>query len=407
MLTKEEQLFINTNLNTDTIKLVLNHHKYPDLDIKKLANQINIRKKASTKLPTWANNAAIFFPSAISWQQCSSEYTAGYKAKVLKEVSEGDSVADLTGGFGVDALAFAKFFDRVIYFEQQKTLTEIVRYNSRILDQQNIEVVKGDSLEYLENIEADCIYLDPARRDERQQKVIRLEDSTPNMVDIQDVLLAKAKYIMVKTSPMLDIHKALRSLKCVEAVHVVAVENECKELLFVMNAALSTIQHIALTCVNISRKGGEQVFETIWNNGESVNYSMPKRYLYDANKAILKGNVVDAVGHSFGLEKLAPNTQLLTSDDLHADFHGRIFEMIAIVKPSKKVIGQYLKDGKANVIVRNFPESVADLRKKWKVKDGGEVYLLAVTLNDNQKVVLVCKQVLNRAIKSISNRKQC
>ena len=407
MLTTEEQLFINTNLDTDIIKLVLNHQKYPDLDIKKLANQINIRKKAKLKLPTWVKNPALYFPSTISWQQCSSEYTARYKAGVLKRISKGDNVADLTGGFGVDALAFAGLFDRVLYFEEQKALTEIVQYNSRILDQHNIEVVKGNSLEYLENIEVDCIYLDPARRDERQQKVIRLEDSTPNVVEIQDVLLSKAKYIMVKTSPMLDIHKALRSLKCVEAVHVVAVENECKELLFVMNAALTTVQNVALTCVNISHKGGEQVFESIWNDGESVDYAMPKRYLYDANKAILKGNIVDAVGDRFGLEKLAPNTQLLTSDELRMDFYGRIFETLAIVKPSKKVIAKHLTDGKANVIVRNFPESVADLRKKWKVKDGGEVYLLAVTLKDNQKVVLVCKQILNRAMKSISNRKQC
>lgn len=406
MLTQEEELFIQSNLDADVAALVLSQVKYSHLDIKKLANQISIRKKARLKLPTWAQNAALFFPSTVSWQQCSSEYTAKYKADVLKQLSNGESIADMTGGFGVDAYYFAKYFERVTYFEKQEVLTEIVHYNNRILNQNNIEVVQGDSLTHLENIAVDCIYLDPARRNERQQKVITLEDSTPNILEIQDSLLTKAKYIMVKTSPMLDIHKALRSLKNVEVVHVIAVENECKELLFVMNATCNDIGNIQLTCVNISRKGEKQVFETVWNNVEAVNYSMPKKYLYDSNKAILKGNIVDAIGRDFGFEKLAPSTQLLTGEDLRADFQGRIFEIEAIIKPSKKVIAKYLEKGKANVIVRNFPESVANLRKKWKVKDGGTVYLFAVTLHDNQKVVLVCKQVLNREMKNSFNRKQ-
>lgn len=392
MLTEKEQQFIQHNLKADTTKLVLNYRKFPDLDIKKLANQINIRKKATSKLPTWANNSAVFFPSTVSWQQCSSEHTATYKATVFKQLSNGKTIADLTGGFGVDAFYFAKQFEEVVYIEQQTELTEIVAYNNQVFNQTNIQIVNNDSLEYLKNLEVDCIYLDPARRNERQQKVITLEDSTPNIIEIQDELLAKAKYVMVKTSPMLDIHKALKSLKCVEAIHVVAVENECKELLFLMSNRIEAIHNIQLTCVNISRKGEKQTFETTWNSDNLIEYSEPKKYLYDANKAILKGNVVDALGDYFNIEKIAPNTQLLTSDDLKEDFQGRIFEVEAVIKPSKKVIAKYLEHGKANLIVRNFPESVANLRKKWKVKDGGNIYLFAVTLDNKEKVVIVCQR---------------
>lgn len=392
MLTKKEQEFIQKNRQADIVKLVLNQKKYPDLDIKKLANQINLRKKAIAKLPTWAKNTAIFFPSTISWQQCSSEHTATYKSAIFQQISDGQKIADLTGGFGVDAFYFAKQFEEVIYIERQTELTKIVKHNNKVFHQTNIKVVNDDSLEYLKSIEIDCIYLDPARRNERQQKIITLEDSTPNIIAIQDDLLAKANYIMIKTSPMLDIHKALKSLKCVEAVHVVAVENECKELLFIMNSRVEATHNIRLTCVNISKENQVNKFETTWNNYVSINYSEPKKYLYDANKAILKGNVINAVGNYFDFEKIAPNTQLLTSDELQEGFQGRIFEVKAVIKPSKKVIAKYLDKGKANVIVRNFPESVANLRKKWKVKDGGYIYLLAITLMNEQKIVVVCKR---------------
>ena len=394
MLTTKEQQFIQSNLNTDTTKLVLNRAKYLEFDIKKLANQINIRKKAISKLPTWAKNPAVFFPPTISWQQCSSEFTAIYKATILKQISDGKSIADLTGGFGVDAFYFGQQFEKVVYIERQTELTKIVDYNNKVLNQSNIHVVNNDSLEYLKTIKVDCIYLDPARRNERQQKVITLEDSTPNIIEIQDDLLAKANYVMVKTSPMLDIHKALKSLKNVEAVHVVAVENECKELLFIMNSRAEAIHNIRLTCVNISKNNRIEKFETTWNNYISINYSEPKKYLYDANKAILKGNVVDAIGNKLGFEKIAPNTHLLTSDELRQDFQGRVFEVEAVIKPSKKVISKYLENGKANLITRNFPESVANLRKKWKIKDGGNVYLLAVTLENEDRVVVVCRQLL-------------
>jgi 16S rRNA G966 N2-methylase RsmD len=388
MLTTEEQVFIQENLKKDTVRLVLEHHKYPDLDIKKLANQINIRKKATSKLPTWSNNDAIFFPSTISWQQCSSEYTAKYKAQLLK----GKTIIDLTGGFGVDVFFFAQMFEVVTYVERDTELSEIVAYNYKVLNQKNIKIMNQDSLGFIENHKpVDVIYLDPARRDAQQQKIITLEDSTPNILEIQEMLLSKANYILLKTSPMLDIHKAIKDLKKVESVHVVAVENECKELIFVLNKNADA--NINLTCVNIQRDGKMDISEAKWEESINLEYSMPNSYMYDPNKAIHKGGIFNKVGRDFDVKKLSANTHLYTSEKLVADFQGRIFQLEKILKPQKKEIQKYLINGKANLITRNFPESVANLKKKWTINDGGNTYLLAVTLENAQKVVLLCKKI--------------
>jgi 16S rRNA G966 N2-methylase RsmD len=388
MLTTEEQVFIQENLKKDTVRLVLEHHKYPDLDIKKLANQINIRKKATSKLPTWSNNDAIFFPSTISWQQCSSEYTAKYKAQLLK----GKTIIDLTGGFGVDVFFFAQMFEVVTYVERDTELSEIVAYNYKVLNQKNIKIMNQDSLGFIENHKpVDVIYLDPARRDAQQQKIITLEDSTPNILEIQEMLLSKANYILLKTSPMLDIHKAIKDLKKVESVHVVAVENECKELIFVLNKNADA--NINLTCVNIQRDGKMDISEAKWEESINLEYSMPNSYMYDPNKAIHKGGIFNKVGRDFDVKKLSANTHLYTSGKLVADFQGRIFQLEKILKPQKKEIQKYLINGKANLITRNFPESVANLKKKWTINDGGNTYLLAVTLENAQKVVLLCKKI--------------
>jgi 16S rRNA G966 N2-methylase RsmD len=388
MLTTEEQVFIQENLKKDTVRLVLEHHKYPDLDIKKLANQINIRKKATSKLPTWSNNDAIFFPSTISWQQCSSEYTAKYKAQLLK----GKTIIDLTGGFGVDVFFFAQMFEVVTYVERDTELSEIVAYNYKVLNQKNIKIMNQDSLGFIENHKpVDVIYLDPARRDAQQKKIITLEDSTPNILEIQEMLLSKANYILLKTSPMLDIHKAIKDLKKVESVHVVAVENECKELIFVLNKNADA--NINLTCVNIQRDGKMDISEAKWEESINLEYSMPNSYMYDPNKAIHKGGIFNKVGRDFDVKKLSANTHLYTSEKLVADFQGRIFQLEKILKPQKKEIQKYLINGKANLITRNFPESVANLKKKWTINDGGNTYLLAVTLENAQKVVLLCKKI--------------
>lgn len=388
MLSVEEQEFIQKNAKADITKLILQGKRYPTLAIKKLANQINIRKKAVIKLPTWAETSAIFFPPTISWQQCSSEYTAKYKAQLLK----GKSIIDLTGGFGVDTFYFAQEFEEVTYVERNTDLAKIAAYNYKVLDQDNIKVINADSLDYIEQQDTfDVIYLDPARRDAQQKKIITLEDSIPNILAIQEMLLSKGKHILLKTSPMLDIHKAIKDLKYVQSVHVIAVENECKELIFILSK--ETSENINLTSVNIHRNGDTDVTNTKWNDNLEVSYAEPNTYIYDPNKAIHKAGIFNKIGQKFEIAKLAPNTHLYTSDDLVLNFQGRVFELEKILKPQKKEIHKYLTQGKANLITRNFPENVANLKKKWKINDGGEIYLIAVTLVNTQKVVLKCKRI--------------
>lgn len=389
MLTKEEQQFIKQHLKSEVTRLILSGNLYPNLDIKKLANQIAIRKKALTKLPTWAKEEAVFFPPSISWQQCSSEFTAVYKANLLK----GKTLVDLTGGFGVDAFYFAQQFDTVTYIEQQDALSKIANYNYGVLGRDNINVINEDSLSIIKNLpKVDIIYLDPARRNAQEQKIITLEDSTPNIIEIQRELLEKAQYVMVKTSPMLDIYRAIESLERVEAVHVIAVENECKELLFIMsNRHCETIK---ITSVNITRKGKISKFESQWNKKGTIEYTNPKKYLYDPNKAIRKAGILNEVGKHYNIKKLAASTNLFTSDVLIENFQGRVFELKEILKPSKRVIQRYLTKEKGNLIVRNFPDSVANLKKMWKIKDGGNDYMFAVTLANKRKVVLATKRVI-------------
>jgi 16S rRNA G966 N2-methylase RsmD len=305
---------------------------------------------------------------------------------------KGKTIIDLTGGFGVDTFYFAQMFAQVIYVELNTALTEIVTYNNKIFNQKNIEIINQDSLDFIKNYQTvDVIYLDPARRDAQQKKIITLEDSTPNILEIQEMLLSKANYVLLKTSPMLDIHKAIKDLKKVQSVHIVAVENECKELLFVLNK--NADGNINLTCVNIQRDGKVDIAEAKWEENLNLEYSMPNIYIYDPNKAIHKAGIFNKVGRDFGIKKLAVNTHLYTSEKLIADFQGRIFQVEKILKPQKKEIQKYLTNGKANLITRNFPESVANLKKKWKINDGGDDYLFAVTLENTQKVVLLCKRV--------------
>lgn len=390
MLTNQEIEFIQNNLNEDVVKLILQQKRFPGLDIKKIANQIKARKKAIYKLPTFAQNKAVFFPPTIAWQQCSSEFTAKYKASLIK----GKTVVDLTGGFGIDTFYLAQQFESVTYIEQQKNLSEIVTYNNKVLNQNNIKVINDNSTTVLKKLDdIDLIYLDPARRNENERKVISLEDSFPNIIELQDDLLRKSKNIMLKTSPMLDIHQALRQLKNVKAIHIVAVENECKELIFIQNYNKKENTPIKLYCINIHRNGEKDIFETVHNNREAIEYSLPKKYIYDPNKSIHKANVFNTFGNAFGLIKIAPNTHLYTADILIDNFQGRVFELEAILKPSNKVLKKALSDKKANLIVRNFPETVAGLKKKLKIQDGGNQYLMAVTLDNSDKVILKCKRL--------------
>ena len=377
-----------------------------------LARQTEGRKAMATKLPSWAENMSILFPVKISLEQCSSEATALYKASLVS----GESMVDLTGGFGVDCSFLSKKFSKVDYVEQNTELCEIAEHNFRVLDL-NIKVNNAESVEFLKAMPAvSCIYIDPARRDVKGKKTADLSLCSPNLLEIRDILLEKCNTLLIKLSPMFDINSALEVFPECRQVHVVSVKNECKELLLLVEGGFCGETEIV--CVDLDELGvrseelgisvqtsGEpsllelsQVQPEITSvasnlkkeKGEIISYSSPKAYLYEPNASIMKAGLFKTVANRYNVQKLHPSTHLYTSEELVEDFPGRTFKIQRVTKVQKKEIPDIEK---ANLSIRNFPGNVADLRKKLKLKDGGDTYIFACTLNDNSKVLIVCEKL--------------
>ena len=370
-----------------------------------LARQTEGRKAMATKLPSWAENMSILFPVKISLEQCSSEATALYKASLVS----GESMVDLTGGFGVDCSFLSKKFSKVDYVEQNTELCEIAEHNFRVLGL-NIKVNNAESVEFLKAMPAvSCIYIDPARRDVKGKKTADLSLCSPNLLEIRDVLLEKCDTLLIKLSPMFDISSALEVFPECRQVHVVSVKNECKELLLLVEGGFCGETEIV--CVDLDELGisvqtsGEpsllelsrvqpEITSVASNlkkeKGEIISYSSPKVYLYEPNASIMKAGLFKTVANRYNVQKLHPSTHLYTSEELVEDFPGRSFKVERVTKVQRKEIQDIEK---ANLSTRNFPGNVADLRKKLKLKDGGDTYIFACTLNDNSKVLIVTEKL--------------
>ncbi|GAB4036378.1 THUMP-like domain-containing protein [Spirosoma gilvum] len=396
-LTETEQAFIQANRTADVRSLLLRSHS-ADMDIKKLAAQISSRQKARDKLPTWYANDALIFPQSLSVEQASSERTAHYKASLV----QGKRLVDLTGGMGVDTWAFARRVDQVLYVEQQPELAELAAYNLPLLGSTNVTVQSGNGLallgkpDFLDGI-ADWLYLDPHRRNEQGGKVVRLEDCEPDLSnpDTLSNLLRHANQILVKASPLLDIHLTVRQLAgLVNAVYIVAVQGEVKEVLFVLSNSFIPGETSLVNAINLtSHDTIAFTFQEQEEREAQVLLGDPQTYLYEPNAAVLKAGAFRLVGQRFGLLKLAPHSHLYTSDTLVRDFPGRVFKLQSIIKPDSKALKQAVPDGKANLTVRNFPQTVAELRKKLSLREGGSTYILATTLQNGDKRLLITQKV--------------
>ena len=362
-----------------------------------LARQEEGRKIVASKLPSWAENMSILFPAKISLEQCSSEATALYKAGLVS----GESLVDLTGGFGVDCSFLSCKFSSVDYLEQNEELCQIAEHNFKALGL-NIKVNNAESVEFLKKMPAvDCIYIDPARRDVKGKKTADLSLCSPNLLEIRDILLDKCNTLLIKLSPMFDISSALEVFPECAEVHVVSVKNECKELLLLVEGGFCGETEIV--CVDLEelsrrvddRQGIVQPeITSVASNlrkekGEIISYSFPKSYLYEPNASIMKAGLFKTVANKYNVQKLHPSTHLYTSEELVPNFPGRSFEIKRVTKVQKKEIQDIEK---ANLSTRNFPGNVADLRKKLKLKDGGNTYIFACTLNDNSKVLIICEK---------------
>lgn len=384
--------FIKEHINEDPLKLALQGKKYPDVNMAVAIAQIVGQKIAAEKVPSWAQTEGILYPSHLSMEQCSSEATAVYKAALMT----GESFADLTAGFGIDCAFIAKNFKRATYVERQEELCDIARHNYDLLGLSHVTVVNGDGVDYLAQMnDVDWIFLDPARRNKQGGKTVAIEDCEPNVASLWKALLGKAKRVMIKLSPMLDISLALQSLSFVSQVHIISVANECKELLIVLDRDYEA-KEPTLICVNIAKDGSDQLY-TFTKQEEAIDCSYANEighFVYEPNASILKAGAYKSIARRFELTKLHPNSHLYTSDQFVADFPGRKFECESVFGLGKKEIKSHLADiKKANITIRNFPSTVDDLRKRIKLSDGGDVFLFATTIYDDQKVLVKCKKV--------------
>lgn len=387
LLRPEVQAFIRAQTSATLGKLALAKNPFPDIDWKVILNQIAARNKAEDKLPTWFGSENIIWPEKISVEQTSSEITAAYKSKLVS----GNSLIDLTGGFGVDDFYFAKKVGSVTHCEIHPGLSEIAKHNFGLLGTRNISCISGDGLSILKALDHrfDWIYIDPSRRHDAKGKVFLLGDCEPNVPENLTTYFRYAGKILLKVSPLLDISQGLEALAFVKNIHVVAVKNEVKELLWEIEEHYAG--EITVHAVNIT-KDVESHFSFILGNKPDIRYELPLTYLFEPNAAVMKSGGFEEIAARFDIGKLHRHSHLYTATEAVPDFPGRTFQILETLlydKASmKKISGQ-----KANVAVRNFPEDVAALRKKWKLADGGDQYYFFTTDAHNKKIVLLCAKI--------------
>jgi hypothetical protein len=390
LLNSTIQEYINNHLDSDTTTLILKGTSFNDVDTKGIIEQIEAKKRCSHKLPTWYNTKNIYYPNKLNIEQTSSEMTAQYKSKLIS----GNSILDLTGGFGVDCFYFSKHFKNVVHCELNKTLSKIVKYNYQQIDVRNIETQNVDGLNFLSknNKHFDWIYIDPSRRHDDKGKVFILKDCLPNIPENLKHIFEHSDNILIKTSPLLDISKGIEELEFVKFIHVVAVNNEVKELLWILEKNFN--QNIHIDTINILNDG-HVTFNFDLNEEKTCNvkYSLPLLYLYEPNTAILKSGGFNIVGEKKDVLKIHKHSHLYTSANL-TSFPGRRFRINQVIPFNLKALKK-LSIKKANITTRNFPETVQQLRKKSGIKDGGNLYLFFSTDMNNNKIIIIASKVLS------------
>ena len=389
-MNKATKDFIREHADADVRQLALQAKKNPEVDLTYALEQIAGRQKAKMKLPSWAKIDGMVYPPHISMEQCSSELTAKYKAEI---VPCGNYFVDLTGGFGVDFSFIAKTFKHAVYVERQEHLCAITSENFRLLGLDNAEVVNADGIEYLHQMDhADLVFIDPARRDDHGGRTYGIADCTPNVLEVMDELMQKTDMLLLKLSPMLDWRKAVRDLGGASEVHIVSVDNECKELLIMVR---HDVQQIKVVCVNLLSNGERDVFEFDDTESTPMHQKISsKTYLFEPNASIMKAGCFDEIQARFPVAQLDNNSHLFVSDHEIPDFPGRRFKIEHVTSMNKRELKEALAGiDRANIAVRNFPVSVAELRKKLKLKDGGDVFIFATTVAKEGHQLFICRKI--------------
>ena len=403
--------FIRQHANDDVRKLALEAPRSGEVDVPFALNQIAGRQTAQRKLPLWAAVEGLIYPPHLSMEQCSSEQTACYKASIVARLLAGKTekgMADLTGGFGVDFSFLAPLFGKAAYVEQQALLCEAAQENFRLLGLEHARVVCGDGVEYRRQMDpVPMIYIDPSRRDTHGQRTFGIADCTPDVTAICDEIAEKCEWCLLKLSPMLDWHQAVKDVTSsgrlsVAEVHIVSVCNECKELLVLLSTSslpASPEMEGRLVCVN-----DNQVFEVPlsalihsslpYSGGLEGNLEGSSPFLFEPNASIMKAGCFSELTAHYGVKAVGRNSHLFVSDHCIGDFPGRQFRIDAVTTLNKRELKAALSGmEKANIAVRNFPLSVAELRKRLHLKDGGETYIFATTVGERDHLLLICRKI--------------
>ncbi|SNR84267.1 SAM-dependent methyltransferase [Flavobacterium sp. ov086] len=389
ILSQNIQDFITQNSGAPIAKLALQKNPFPEVEWILILNQIEAKSKAKDKLPTWFATDNIIYPSKISVEQTSSEKTAAYKASLIS----GETLIDLTGGFGVDDYYFSKKFKSIAHCEINEDLSAIVKHNFKQLKVKNCVCYANDSANVLKesNQKWDWIYIDPSRRNDAKGKVFMLKDCLPNVPESLDFYFEKTDSFLIKTAPLLDISAGLSELKFVKNIHIIALENEVKELLFEIHNHYQG--EITIKTANILKDKTEAFGFILGSDSHFASYHLPQKYVYEPNSAIMKSGGFDEVSAIFDINKLHKHSHLYTSDEL-IDFPGRTFEIQKVIPYSKNEMKTELANQQANLTTRNFPDTVENIRKKWKIKNGGNLYCFFTTDKNDNKIVLICRKII-------------
>ena len=415
--------FIIQFRESDPRRLALQASRYPDVDMPFALNQIQGWQTAQRKLPSWAACDGVVYPPHLNMEQCSSEPTARYKQQVARrwvEAVQPDAdtcMTDLTGGFGVDFSFTSRCFSSATYVERNASLCDVVSANLPRLGIQNATAKCAEAEDVLEQLKPQTmIFLDPARRDEHGVKTVLIADCTPDVCQLLPLLMQKSQFVMLKLSPMLDWHKAIVDLDGkVREVHIVSVDGECKELLLVL--ADNGTKNVQVFCVDIqSRPDSEGQYprsefvysiatnaqeEMVENNSKLENSTSAQptnsklktqnsKFLHEPNASVMKAGCFDEIARAYGICAISRNSHLFLSDELKEDFPGRTFAIDAVTTMNKRQLRQTLSGMKqANIAVRNFPLSVAELRKRLKLNDGGDTYIFATTTSDGDHILML------------------
>lgn len=387
--------FIRIHADEDVRQLAFLGKKNPEVDMAYALDQIAGRQKARVKIPSWASIDGIVYPPHISMEQCSSEQTARYKARIA---GNGEKIVDLTAGFGVDMAFMSAGFKQAVHVEMQPQLCAISSENYKCLGLNHVQVVCSDGVGYLHQMEhADLIFIDPARRDQHGSRTYGIADCTPNVLEIIDEMLQKADRVMIKLSPMLDWQKTVADVGNVSQVHIVSVGNECKELLLEVKKGKD--EKVKVFCVNDDQVFSYEIGELHPLTPSPLHSFTPSplhsfTFLYEPNASVMKAGCFNLISHRFGITQPDANSHLFLSDKLVEGFPGRGFVIERVSTMNKRELKEALAGiDKANVAVRNFPLSVADLRKRLKLKDGGDVYIFATTDAKKGHLVMVCRKI--------------